>query len=177
MLKALGIVAALIAVAVVVVLILAAMKPDTFVVQRSLDIRAPQDKIAPLIGDFHAWRDWSPYEGKDPDMKRSYSGAPSGKGAIYAWDGDRNVGSGRMEITDASPSRITIQLDFITPFEGHNVAEFTLVPQGEMTRVTWAMRGPVPFFGKIIHVFLNMDRMVGDDFAAGLAKLKTLAEK
>lgn len=177
MLKALAVVAALIAVAVIIVLALAARKPDTFVVQRSLDIRAPQDKIAAFITDMRAWKDWSPYEGRDPDMRRTYSGAPSGKGAIYAWDGDKNVGSGRMEIIDASSSLVTIQLDFFKPFEAHNVAEFALASQGDTKRVTWTMRGPLPFFGKIMHVFINMDRMVGDDFAIGLAKLKTLAER
>ena len=177
MLRILVIIAALIAIAVVVVLILAATKPDTFVVQRSLDIRAQQEKIAPLITDMRAWKDWSPYEGRDPDMKRTYSGAPSGKGAIYAWDGDKNVGAGRMEIIDASSSLVRIQLDFFRPFEAHNIAEFTLTPQGDTTRVKWSMRGPTPFFGKIMHVFINMDRMVGDDFAAGLAKLKALAER
>lgn len=177
MLKAVIVIAALIGLAAVVILILAAMKPDTFVVQRSLDIRAPQERIAPLISDFHAWKDWSPYETRDPDMKRSFSGAPAGKGAVYEWSGNRNVGSGRMEIIDASSAKVTIKLDFITPFEGHNTAEFTLAPQGGSTRVTWAMRGPTPFFGKIIHVFINMDRMIGDDFAAGLARLKAIAEK
>lgn len=177
MLKALAIVAVLIAIAAIVVLVLASQKPDVFVVQRSIDIRAPQDRIVPFITDMRAWKDWSPYEGRDPDMKRTYSGAPSGKGAIYAWDGNKNVGSGRMEIIDSSASNVTIKLDFFKPFEAHNTAEFTLAPQGETTRVTWAMRGPTPFFGKIMHVFINIDRMVGDDFAAGLAKLKTLAEK
>src|SRR5207344_2338967 len=98
------------------------------------------DKIFPLISDFHGWGSWSPYEKRDPAMKRTYSGAPSGKGAVYEWAGNSDVGSGRMEITDASaPSRIVIKLEFMTPFEGHNVAEFTMQPSGDATTVTWLM--------------------------------------
>ena len=111
-------------------------------------------------------------------MKRTYSGAASGKGAVYAWDGNRNVGSGRMEILDASaPAKIVIKLDFFTPFEGHNTAEFTMLPQGDATNLTWLMHGPAPFMAKIMHVFMNIDRMVGKDFEIGLANLKRLTEK
>jgi len=69
------------------------------------------------------------------------------------------------------------KLDFFTPFEGHNTAEFTMLPQGDATNVTWLMHGPLPFMGKIMHVFINMDRMVGKDFEIGLANLKRLDEK
>jgi hypothetical protein len=111
-------------------------------------------------------------------MKRTYSGADSGKGAVYAWDGNKNVGSGRMEILDASvPSKIVIKLDFFTPFEGHNTAEFTMLPQGDATNLTWAMHGPAPFMSKVMQVFINMDNMIGKDFAIGLANLKRLTEK
>ena len=110
-------------------------------------------------------------------MKRTYSGAASGKGAVYAWEGNRNVGSGRMEITEASPSsKVMIQLDFIKPFEGHNITEFTLQPAGGATNVTWTMQGPSPFITKVMGVFINMDKMIGRDFEAGLANLKSVAE-
>ncbi len=172
------VVVVLLVVGVAVVLVLAATKPDTFRVQRATSIKAPPEKIFALINDLRGWGAWSPYEKKDPAMKRTYSGEPSGKGAVYAWDGDKNVGQGRMEITDTSPpSKIVIKLDFIKPFEGHNIAEFTMVPQGDSTNVTWAMYGPTPYFAKIIHVVFNMDRMVGNDFETGLANLKTLTEK
>lgn len=111
-------------------------------------------------------------------MKRSLSGAESGVGARYAWDGDRNVGQGSMEITEASaPSRVGLNLDFLKPFEAHNKVVFALQPQGQTTNVTWTMTGPVPFFAKIIHVVMNMDRMIGDDFEAGLKAMKTQAER
>jgi hypothetical protein len=111
-------------------------------------------------------------------MKRTYCGAESGKGAIYAWDGNKNVGSGRMEILAASaPSKIQIKLDFFTPFEGHNTAEFTMLPQGHATSLTWLMHGPAPFMSKLMQVFMNIDNMIGKDFEIGLANLKRLAEK
>lgn len=171
-------IAVVLGLAIAVILILAAAKPNTFSVQRATLVKAPAEKIFPLINDFHQWGSWSPYEHKDPAMKRSYSGAASGKGAIYAWDGNKNVGSGRMEILDTSvPAKIVIKLDFFTPFEGHNTAEFTMLPQGDATSLTWLMHGPAPFMAKIMHVFMNIDRMVGKDFETGLANLKRLTEK
>jgi uncharacterized protein YndB with AHSA1/START domain len=178
MLKVAGIVAAVVLVAVAIVLILAANKPNEFRVQRSVTIKAPADKIYPLIVDLKGWASWSPYEKKDPGMKRTFSGASSGKGAVYEWDGDKNVGHGRMEITHVdTPSKVMIKLDFFAPFEAHNTAEFSLTPQGDSTNVTWAMYGPNVFLGKVMQVFMNMDKMVGTDFEAGLQSLKARVEK
>jgi uncharacterized protein YndB with AHSA1/START domain len=173
-----AVVGVLVLISIAGVLALAATKPDAFRVERTASIKAPPEKIFALINDLHGWGAWSPYEKKDPAMKRTFSGAASGKGAIYEWDGNKNVGKGRMEITDTSPpSRILIKLDFISPFEGHNTAEFSMVPKGDTTSVTWAMDGPAPFVSKVMQVFLNLDTMIGKDFEDGLANLKTLAEK
>ncbi|MDQ0568448.1 uncharacterized protein YndB with AHSA1/START domain [Variovorax paradoxus] len=159
-------------------LIFAATRPDTFRVERTARIQAPAEKIFPLIGDFHRWGTWSPYEKLDPEMKREFGGTPSGKGATYAWDSKGKAGAGRMEIMESSPSsRIAIKLDFIKPFEGHNTAEFTLKPEGDATQVTWAMYGPNPYVAKLMGIFFNMDQMIGKDFEAGLASLKTATEK
>ena len=178
MLKTLAYIAAVLVVVVAGILIYAATRPDTFRIQRSTAIKAPPEKIFALINDFHAWSAWSPYEKKDPAMKRTFSGASAGKGAVYAWDGDKNVGTGRMEITDAaSPSKIVIKLDFFKPFEGHNTGEFTMEPKGDNTVVTWAMYGPAAFMMKVMGIFMNMDNMIGNDFAVGLANLKAVAEK
>lgn len=156
----------------------AATRPDTFRVERMATVKAPPEKIYPLIQDFHAWSGWSPWERVDPGMRRTYGGAPSGVGAEYAWDGDKNVGKGRMRIVEAAPpSRVVVQLDFEKPFEGHSVARFTLTPAGDGTAVTWAMQGESRFVGKLISVFMSMDRMIGDQFETGLANLKALAEK
>jgi hypothetical protein len=165
------------------VLFLAARKPDTFSVQRTTSINAAPDKIFPLISDFHRWRLWSPYESKDPAMRRMVSGAASGKGAIYEWEGNSKVGKGRIEITDAAaPSRVTIKLDMIKPMEGHNIVDFTLKPRdgatpASCTEVTWAMRGSCAYMAKVMHLFFDMDKMIGKDFELGLANLKTQAEQ
>ena len=178
MLEIVTVIAVVLAIAIAIILILAASKPNTFSVRRATTVKAPPEKIFGLINDFHQWGTWSPYEHRDPAMKRTYSGAESGKGAVYAWQGNKNVGSGRMEILDASaPSKIVIKLDFFTPFEAHNTAEFTMLPQGDATLVTWLMHGPAPLMSKVMQVFINMDNMIGKDFEKGLANLKTIAEK
>jgi uncharacterized protein YndB with AHSA1/START domain len=170
--------AAVIVVGVAIVLVLAAMKPDSFSVRRVATIAAPPERIYPLIADFKAWGAWSPWEKKDPNLQRSFSGAESGPGARYAWAGDRNVGEGSMEIVEAAqPSSLRLNLDFLKPFEAHNQVDFALQPRASGTEVVWTMTGPVPFLAKIIHVFFNMDRMVGGDFEAGLAALKHEAER
>jgi hypothetical protein len=180
MLEIIAIVAVALAIAIVIVLILALRKPDAFTVRRSALVRAPAEQIFPLVNDFHRWTNWSPWENRDPAMKRSYGGAGSGKGAVYAWEGNKNVGSGRMEILDASSSsKITIKLDFFKPFEGHNTAEFTFVPERDAaaTNVVWVMQGPAFFMHRVMQVFMDFDKMIGKDFEAGLASLKKLAEK
>jgi uncharacterized protein YndB with AHSA1/START domain len=156
----------------------AATRSNTFRVQRDLSINAPPEKIFPLINDFHSWPSWSPYEKRDPGMKRTYSGAEIGKGAVYEWDGNDNVGKGRMEILDtAPPNKVLIKLDFIKPFEGHNTAEFTIVAEGASSKVTWAMYGPKNFLAKVMHCFIDIDKMCGKDFAEGLSNMKTVVEK
>src|SRR6267378_3125641 len=163
---------------IAVVLILAATKPNTFSVRRATTVKAPPERIFALIKDFHQWGSWSPYETKDPAMKRSFSGAADGEGAVYGWEGNKNVGSGRMEILDTSePSKIVIKLDFFAPFEGHNTAEFTMLPQGDAKNLTWLMHGPASFMSKVMQVFINLDKMIGKDFEIGLANLKRLTEK
>jgi carbon monoxide dehydrogenase subunit G len=160
------------------VLIYASTRPDSFRVQRSASIKAPPQKIFPLIDDLKAWAGWSPYEKKDPAMKRSFGPITAGKGATYEWAGDKNVGQGRMEILEAQPSsKVLIKLDFIKPFEAHNMAEFTLEPKGDTTQVTWAIFGPSAYITKVMGLFFNMDTMIGKDFEAGLADLKAAAEK
>lgn len=172
------IIAIVIALLIAGVLLFAATRPDVFQVERKTTIQAPPEKVFALINDFKQWTGWSPWEKKDPGMKRTYGAATSGKGATYAWDGNKDVGKGSMEIIEsAPPSKIRLKLDFETPFEAHNRVAFTLEPRDGGTAVTWLMEGPVPYFAKIIHLFFNMDKMVGGDFETGLANLKALAEK
>jgi len=177
------VVVAMTAAALAVVLMMAASKPDAFRVQRGTTIKADPTKVFSFINDFHNWAAWSPFEKLDPDMQKTFSGAASGKGAVYEWKGNNKAGAGRMEILESSspstaaPGKIVIKLDFLKPFEGHNTSEFTMSPRGNSTDVSWAVYGPSPFMMKIMHVFVNMDQLMGKDFEAGLANLKALSER
>lgn len=163
---------------VAAVLLYAATRPNDFVVSRSASIKAPAEAIFPLINDFRRWPNWSPYEKLDPDMKRTLSGAESGKGAAYAWQGNSKAGVGRMEITNSVPSSlVALKLDFEKPFRANNIVDFTLTPSGEDTTVTWAMRGGRPFIAKLMGLFMNFDTLIGRDFEAGLANLKRAVEE
>jgi carbon monoxide dehydrogenase subunit G len=178
MFQAIVIIIVLLVVAVVALLGFAATRPDTFRIQRSAAIKAPPEKIFAFINDLHSWVSWSPWENLDPALKRTYSGAANGPGAVYEWEGNKNVGKGRMEIAEMSPpSRITIKLDFLKPFEAHNTAEFTLEWQGDSTQITWAMHGRQPYMFKVMGLFFSMDKMIGKNFETGLANLKSIAEK
>lgn len=175
MLKTIALVVVL---AIAAVLIYAATRPDSFRVQRVATIKAPPEKIFPLINDLKAFAGWSPYEKKDLAMKRSFEGPASGPGARYAWDGNKDIGQGSLEVTEAqAPTRVLMKLDFVRPFEAHNLAEFTLVPRGDVTELTWAMYGPSPYISKLMGVIFNFDKMVGKDFEEGLATLKSQAER
>ncbi len=162
---------------VAALLIFAATRPDTFRVERSISIEAPSEKIFAILNDFHLSQSWSPFEKKDPTMKRTFGGAASGKGAVYEFDGNKEVGKGRLMITDtAPPSKITIALDMVEPFEAHNTVEFTLGANGDSTKVTWAMHGPQSYVMKVLSFFIDCDKMVGKDFEAGLVKLKAITQ-
>lgn len=174
----LTIIALIVVMLIAAALAYAATKPDTFRVQRSISIKAQPEKIFPLINDFHSWMAWSPWEKMDPMLKRTYSGSAQGQGARYGWDGNNNVGTGHMEIMEtAPPSKVLIKLDFIEPFEGHNIAEFTLEGNGDSTNVTWAMYGPAPYMAKVMSLLKDCDKMVGPQFETGLANMKAVAEQ
>lgn len=170
----------LIVVAVLVLAFLAYVvsRPNSFRIARRTMIQASPEKIHPFINDFHEWSKWSPFENIDPNLKKTFTGPASGVGAVYDWEGkDNRVGKGRMEITDTTPSKITIKLDFFRPFKAHNTAEYILDSRGSATEVTWAMSGKNSFMQKLLHTFMNMDKLLGKDFDKGLASLKALAEK
>lgn len=159
-------------------LIYAATKPDSFRIERSTTIKAPPEKIFALINDFHQWEAWSPWEKIDPALKRTYSGAANGVGAVYEWSGNKDIGQGRMEIVESVPSaKVMLKLDFVTPFEAHNKVDFTLAQQGDVTKVTQAMYGPSPYISKLMTIFFSMEKMVGKKYEEGLANLKAIAEK
>lgn len=159
------------------VLVLAAMQPDTFQIQRSTTIKAPPEAVFPYLNEFEKAMAWSPYENKDPAMKRRFSGPGAGKGAIYEFEGNKEVGAGRIEILESKPNeKVTLWLEMYKPMQGSNTVEYSLTPKGEMTEVTWAMHGAAPFLSRVICLFFNMEKMVGGDFEKGLASLKALVE-
>jgi len=163
--------------ALVGILVFASTKCDTFNIQRVADIKAPPERIYALISDFHRWQHWAPQDKMDPTMERTFGGAASGQGAFSEWISQGKAGCGRMEITEATaPFKITVRVDFARPFKARNINEFTFEPMNDMTRVTWTMHGTKPFLAKVMSVFLNMDRMLGKHFEAGLHSLKTLSE-
>ena len=177
MLQAVLIVVLVIVALVAVVLIVASRKPDHFRISRSVPIKAPADKVFALIDDFHAWRQWSPWEDRDPNMNRTYGPVTKGQGATYAWAGNNKIGEGRMEITECdAPYKQLVRLEFIKPMQVTNTAEFTLEPEADAVKVSWAMFGPSNTAHKVMSTLMDMDKMIGKDFEAGLTKLKALAE-
>jgi hypothetical protein len=173
----------IVTIAIVVVitgtLVLADTKPNVIEVIRSITIQALAEKIFPLIDDFHHWPGWAPQDKEDPTMKRIYSGAESGAGAISDWQGTGNAGKGRMTITESTfPNKVGVKVDFVRPFVAHNINEFVLEPgePGTSAKMTWTMRGRNMFFMKVMGVFVNVDRMLGKHFEAGRQNLKIVSE-
>jgi uncharacterized protein YndB with AHSA1/START domain len=159
-------------------LILAASRPDTFNIQRSRTIQAPPEKIFALINDFHHWSQWAPQDREDPTMRRTFTGAESGIGAISDWNSSGRAGAGRMEITESTPpQKVLVKVDFVKPFEAHNVNEFLLEPAGTSTKVTWSMHGTNLYIMKLMSLVASMDKIAGKHFEAGLDNLKSAAEK
>ena len=152
-------------------------RPATFTVSRSTNMAVPPDRAFAQVVDFHAWMAWSPWEGLDPKSVRTFSGSPSGLGAVYGWDGNGKVGKGVMTITAVQPtSHIGITIEFMRPFAATNQVTFDFVPTDTGCTVTWTMRGNNTFMGKAMSLFINCEAMIGGPFAQGLAKLKTICE-
>jgi hypothetical protein len=166
-----------IAVIILVFLVVVALQPADFLITRSTTITAPADVVFAQVNDFHKWDAWSPWAKLDPAMKQTYDGTPAGVGAIYSWVGNKDVGEGRMTITQSRPGELVgIKLEFLKPFAQVNNTEFALKPDGDKTAVTWSMNGTNNFMAKGFGLFMNLDKMVGGDFEKGLAQMKLVAE-
>jgi uncharacterized protein YndB with AHSA1/START domain len=153
------------------------MTDATYTVERSETIAAPPSQVFEQVVDFHRWPAWSPWEGIDPDMRRSYEGPESGVGSAYAWSGNRKAGEGRMEITSVEePSTVVIDLVFVKPFKSKTLTTFTFEPVDTGTRVHWKIVGPMTMATRVMGLFTSMDRLVGKDFAKGLTRLKAVVE-
>jgi len=154
-----------------------AMRPSEYRVARTATIAAPAPAVFAQVNDFHKWDAWNPWAKLDPAMKQAYAGAPAGIGAIYTWAGNSEVGEGRMTLTESRPSDLVrIRLEFLKPFATTSTAEFSFKPERDHTVVTWSMAGKVNFMAKVVHLFMDMDRMIGGNFEKGLAQLKSVVE-
>lgn len=154
-----------------------AMQPSEFKIVRSAKFAVAPSKAFAQVNDFHNWESWSPWAKLDPAAKNSFEGSSSGKGAIFKWSGNNEVGEGKMTITESRPDeRIQIKLEFVRPFEDSSTSEFTFNPDGDQTVVTWTMTGRQNFIGKAVCLFMNMDKIVGGQFEKGLANMKTVIE-
>ncbi|MFA6312813.1 MAG: SRPBCC family protein [Sterolibacterium sp.] len=166
-----------IVVPVAAILVYASTKPDAFHVERSISIKALPEKIFPHINDFRLWDAWTPYN-KDPAMKKLYSGKDSGKGAHYAWEGNKDVGKGDITIADTvPPNKLIFDLHMIEPFEGRNVATISLNRSGDFTNVTWSLDDKHSLMLKTVALLIDLNQAIGKDFEVGLSRLKTIAEK
>jgi len=169
---------AAVAAVVVIFLVVVALQPSDFRIERSATMRAPAPAAFAQVNDFQNWRAWSPWEKIDPALKRQYEGPKAGAGAVYAWQGNGDVGEGRMTITESRPGELVrIKLEFFKPFAATNAAEFSFKPAGaDSTAVTWSMTGQNNFLSKAICMFVNMDKMVGGMFEQGLTQMKSVVE-
>jgi uncharacterized protein YndB with AHSA1/START domain len=174
MIPALG---ALALVAGLLLMLMAASRPDHYRVTRTTVIKAPAATVFALINDLKSFHAWSVAPGQKPTAGGHYSGAAAGVGAACSWDG-RKHGARRMEITASEPGRrVTMRLDIATPAAWQQTAEFTLQPQGEhLTIVSWALRGPSSFMSRVKGLVVDLDTVIGRDLEAGLANLRALAE-
>ncbi len=178
MLRALLIIVVILAVGIAgVVAYAAATQPDTFRVERTATISAPPEKLVTILSDLRRGAEWSPYEKKDPAMKKTFSGPASGPGARLEWDGNGDVGAGALTVAEVTPSKVTLDLEMIRPMSARNKVEYTFAPRGNATNMTWALYGPMPLISKVICTFVDFDKMIGVDMERGFQDLKALAER
>ena len=164
-----------VALAIAAILIFAATKPDNFAYQRSTTINAPAEKIFPLINDLKAMTTWSPFE-KDPTMKREFSGPNAGPGQVYVFADKCSAGDVSI-LAEVPNEAVSMRLKMTKPFACDNSVQFTLVPNGSGTSVTWAMSGKQPYMAKLMSTFINCEKMCQKQFDEGLATLKSMSER
>jgi hypothetical protein len=163
---------------IAVLLILAAFRPAVMVVERSVTVAAPPSAVFAVVNDFRRWDEWSPWAKLDPEMKKTFEGPDAGVGAVYRWSGNNEVGEGSMTLIGSAPDqKIDITLAFVRPFPGESDVQFLFAPEGDNTKVTWAMQSPQPFIARLIGLFVNFEKMCGEQFSQGLGDLKKIVEQ
>lgn len=163
--------------AVVTVGVMANMRPDQFSVTRTATIDAPASKVFPHVNNLHNWQAWSPWAKMDPNAAVTYAGPDAGKDASMSWDGNNDIGKGTMTIVDSKANeKVDFRLDFEKPMKGTNESTFALAEADKQTTVTWSMTGHQNFVAKVVGLFMNCEKMVGEQFDAGLTNLKGVVE-
>lgn len=145
-------------------------------IERETVITARAADITPYLADLHRWVEWSPWEGQDTALQRTYSGEPGTVGSTYAWKGNRKAGAGSMAITRVDATEVDVALQFTAPFKSSSAVAFRLHEATDGTRVVWSMTSPQNLMSRVMGVFVNMDKFLGGDFEKGLAKLKAAVE-
>jgi uncharacterized protein YndB with AHSA1/START domain len=155
-----------------IVLMVAATKPNVFRIERSITIAAPAAVLFDYVNDAKKFEQWNPWQKLDPNIKNIYSGPPSGVGAACTWSGNADVGEGTSTIIESKPGQLVRQkLEMRKPMESICTTDFTFSSEGDKTKVTWAMYGAQPFIGKVMSLFIDCDKMCGDQFIEGLNQL------
>ncbi len=158
------------------IMVYASTKPDDFKVSRSTTINAPASDIYAEVSNLKAWDSWSPWAKLDPNAKTTFEGPETGVGAKMSWDGNMEVGKGSLTITESNQQRVAYDLVFEKPMAGTNISAFTLQEHGVQTQVTWSMEGKQSFPAKVMSIFMNCEKMVGEQFDKGLSNLKSVVE-
>lgn len=163
---------------VVVLVVVIALQPSDYRVERTTSIDAPVSEVFAHVNDFEKWEPWSPWAKLDPDAKVTFEGAQSGEGAIMTWSGDENVGAGTMTLVGSKPDEaVNIEVAFTEPFEGGTNSDFRFTPKGDQTEVAWAMHGEHNFKQKAFCLFMSGFDMMRNDIDKGLAQLKAVVEQ
>lgn len=161
-------------IAIAILFLVTKNRPDSYSLERKIDIPTTTETIYPLMVNLKAWEKWSPWEDVDPNLSRTYEAPDSGVGAVYMWQGNQKAGAGRMEITEAIENEsVAIRIDFLKPMKATNHTELKMVPLGSQTQVVWTMTGETNTVSKMMSVFMDMEKMIGPDLERGLENLKT----
>ena len=167
-----------IAVVIALFIIVVMLRPNDFRVSRSVKVAASASQVFEQVNDLHRMNAWNTWLKMDTKLQQTYEGAASGGGAVYSWDGNRNVGAGRQTIAESRPNELVrLKLEFLRPFASVNEVTFTLAPDGDQITVTWSMIGQLNFITKAMGLFCSMDKMCGNSFEEGLADMKAIVEK
>ena len=167
-----------VAAVIALILIIAVFQPSEFRVQRSATLSASPMALYSHVNDHRKFAVWNPWMKLDPTVKNTFSGPDAGVGAVCSWEGNSDVGAGTATIIESKPGElIRMRMDWRKPMEGTSTVDFTFKPEGDKTTVTWVMYGPNHYMGKLFSLFVNCDKMCGDQFEKGLANLGEVAAK